>query len=230
MLTKTFRRTVFAALSLAIAPIAFADAPGDDMLKPDEIKTVGVSSNPANDSGMFLGGGLAFGQGRSTEGDSTPGLAYFLKFEPGYQMSRGTWGRMEIGAELLSGTAAFRTPDDGGLGKVTTSVPFGLLLKFGYGYSIGEKMFGLARVGFGPVMGKVEADIDGETYSSDSLSGMAGQIGWLMVIPMNDALDATGGFSWTHMQFDVDEISNVEIDRTIIVNVPAVEVGLRVRL
>lgn len=227
---------VFAAAALtSLAPsLALADAPGDDMLKPDEVDMSRDNvSNPQNKSGMFIGAGLGFGQARSTEGDSSPGLGYLLKVEPGYQMNRGTWGRMEISGELMSGSMAFRT-EDSNLGKVTIPVGFGLLAKIGYGYSLGDKMFGLARVGVGPVMAKVNVDVGNTDYKSDTISGLAAQLGWLMIIPMGDTFDATGGISWTHFELSVDEVENgntkYDVDRTLIVNVPSVDVGIRIRL
>lgn len=213
---------------------ARADAPGDDMLKPDEVDMNQDNvSNPKNKSGMFIGGGLGFGQARSTEEGASPGLGYLLKVEPGFQMGRGTWGRMEISGELMAGNLAFRT-DDSNLGEVKVPVGFGLLAKFGYGYSLGDKMFGVAKVGVGPVLGKVKMDVGSSAYESGAISGLAAQLGWLMIIPMSDSFDATGGISWTHMQFSVDEVkgggTTYEVDRTLLVNMPSVDVGVRLRL
>lgn len=216
---------------LLASPAALADTPGDDMLTPDEIKTTGISSNPDNDSGIFIGAGLGFGQGRSTEEGTSPGTAYFLKFEPGYQANRGTWGRIEFSGEVYSGKASFRSDD---LGKLSAS-SFGLMLHAGYGYSLGTKMFGVVRVGVGPVSAKFSAENKGVKYTADSVSGLATQIGWLMVVPMSGSMDATGGISWTQTQYDVDTVKSGSVEykldnSNVIVNQPAVEVGLRFRL
>lgn len=214
-------------------PAAPATGGSNDMLKPSQVNTVGEEANPANDSGVFLGAGVGFGQARTTEEGNSPGTAYFLKLEPGYQVRRGTWSRLEVSAELYSGQLSFRTKEDQ-LGKITAPVTMGLMLHFGYGYSLGQKAFGLLRLGVGTTMAKIKADVGGEKYESDSLSGVSGQIGWLMVAPMTDSLDVTGGISWTQTQFDVDTIkagsAEFDVDRTVIANVWAAELGLRLRI
>lgn len=204
-----------------------------DMLQPNEIQDKGIEANPANDSGLFVGAGLTFGQARTTEEGASPGLATFLNVEPGFQMRRGSFGRLEFSGQFLFGKSSFRLGD--GEGKVDVPVGFGLIAKAGYGYSLGSKMFGIMKAGLGPLMGKYEQEVDAVgKVESGTISGLAGYLGWTMVAPLTDSLDATGGISWTHMQFDVGDVEDsggteYPVDRTVIVNVPAVDLGLRVR-
>jgi hypothetical protein len=225
----------FGVLSIALAGFAapaFADKPGDDMLTPDEIQETGISANPANDSGFYLGAGLGFGQARTTEEGNSPGVGYMLKLEPGYQFNRGGFGRFEVGASLFTGKGAFRTKDSN-LGKVDVTMPFGLLARVGYGYSMGSKMFGVASLAAGPVMSKIELD-PGIDLASDTESGFAEQLAWTMVMPTGASLDVTGGLSLTHVETDVGKVegggTSTDLDRTVITNLVSVEVGLRVRL
>lgn len=237
MLMKTALPFLIAnCLTGAVASSAFA---AGDMLTPDEVQTTGISTKPTNDSGVFLGGKVLFGQGRSTEDGSTGGMAYFLGVEPGYQASRGSWGRFEVSADLFTGLINFRNPNSTAEkampGKITAQLPFGLMIKGGYGYSLGGDVFGVLKLGAGPVLGKVklEAPDSHGTFTSDSISGLAWQIGWELVAPINKTVDFTGGLSWTQVQLDVTKLKNggtsVAVDRNLIANVPGVDLGLRVR-
>lgn len=205
-----------------------------DQLKPDEIQTTGIEANPANDSGMFLGAGPQFGQARTTEDGASPGTAVFLNADVGYQTRRGSFGRLEFAGQLLSGAATFRPKDGDSESKV--AVGFGLLFKGGIGYSLGQKLFGVARLGLGPVLAKVEAHPEGGgKFTSDTVTGLAGYLGYGIVAPMTDSLDFTAGFSWTHYQLSVDKLKDsdgdsYDFDRTVILNVPALDLGIRFRI
>lgn len=204
------------------------------MLKPDEIQTTGVEANPTANSGPFIGAGPVFGQARTTEEGASPGTAVFLNFEAGYQARRSGFGRLEFSGQLFSGQASFR-PQDGD-GETNVPVGFGLLFKGGIGYSLGQTLYGVMRVGLGPVLAKIEAHPDGGgKFTSDSTTGLAGYLGYGIVAPFTDSLDFTGGFSWTHYQLSVDKLKDsdgnkYDFDRTVILNVPAVDLGIRFRI
>jgi hypothetical protein len=222
-----------------LIPFAFSLVPtvasaAGDMLQPNELQTTGIEANPANDSGMFFGAGLSFGQARTTEEGHSPGLAYFLNLEPGYQVRRGSFNRLEFSAQLLFGKAQYTLGDGGG--KTDVPVGFGLIAKAGYGWSLGDRAFGVAKIGAGPLMAKYEGHPKGagKVESKGAVSGVATYLGWTMVAPIGDSLDATGGVSWTHMQYTMDKVKDsdgAEYDAdNFIVNVPALELGLRLRI
>jgi hypothetical protein len=204
------------------------------MLKPDEIQTTGVEANPANDSGFFVGAGLSLGQARTTEEGASPGVALFGNIEPGYQVRRGSFDRLEFSGQFLVGQEAFRYGDGGG--KAAVNVGFGLIAKAGIGYSLGGKAYGLFKLGAGPLLGKFEGHPEGagKVESDGAITGLAGYLGWTMVAPMTDSLDAVGGVSWTHMQWSMDKVKDSDGNKydsdNFIVNVPALEFGLRLRI
>ena len=202
LFTRHLKSLIF-LMSLATAPAALA---AGDMLTPDEVPHQGISANPSNESGLFLGAGASVGQGRSTESGSSPGLAYFGHVEPGYQFNRGDWGRLEASVDVSAGTAAFRTADDK-LGKVTTTVPLEVMFKGGYGYSLGQHAVGLVEVGVGPALAKWKIEPNGKSLTSDTVTGLAYMIGYKVVVPMSSFLDATVGISWSQMQFDVSNFT-----------------------
>jgi hypothetical protein len=210
-----------------------------DRLTPDEVDKSGISARPTNDSGLYLGAGLAVGQGRTTEGGATPGLAFLGHVEPGYQVNRGEFGRLEFGVDLFAGTLSYRMPDDHPKvqGKVTQPVPFGLLLKAGYGYSLGGPMYGILNAGVGPVVTKYQVTDtpSGITGDSGQVSGLAWEVGWRLVAPMAGPLDFTFGIDWMQIQADVGKLDlssggRYAFDQTSIVNIPSIEAGLRLRL
>lgn len=201
-----------------------------DMLQPSEINTVGETANPTNASGGFLGAGLTFGQARTTEDSVSPGVATLFYVEPGYQVNRGSWNRLEFSGQVFSGRATFGDSD--------VNVGLGLLAKIGMGYSLGDRLMAMFKLGAGPVMATFETEVDTGTStekveSDGTLMGLGLMGAWQMVFPMSSALDMTGGLSWTHMQFNVDDVKSggtkYKIDRQVIANVPAVDLGLRFR-
>lgn len=215
----------------AMAGLSSAFAAGD-MLKPSEVNTQGESANPYNESGGFVGGGLSFGQALSTEGGSA-GVAFFGHFEPGYQFNTGSWSRLELSLDLYSGYANFRNPDAAG-GKVAASVGFGLMPKLGLGYSLGNKLTGAVKLGAGPVMAKLKLKpVSGSLESDGTVAGMAGLLGWEMIMPAGESLDFTGGVSVTHMQFDLDEVEGSggtqKLNRPVNFNIPEARLGVRLR-
>jgi len=198
-----------------------------DSLKPSDLQMTGESSRPSNDNGAFIGGGLAFGSARTTEKGVSPGVAMLFSFEPGYQVNRGSWNRLEFSGQIFAGQAEF--------GKTDINVGLGLLAKLGYGYSLGDKLMAMFRVGAGPVLATFKNRDNAESIESDgTLMGLGLQGAWQLVFPMSDALDLVGGLSWTHMQFNVDDVKGsggekYSLDRQVIANTQTLDLGLRVR-
>jgi hypothetical protein len=229
MIIKRFCKSLAFMTFFAAAPAVYA---AGDTLTPDEVQVTGVSSKPSNDSGIFIGAGATFGQGRTTDPGATPATAYLLQVEPGYQASTGSWSRFELSLELFTGQVGYRLPDDQPLGgKVSYNGLFGGLAKVGYGYSLGNDMVGVLKAGVGPASATIAVSpTDSGKLTSDRLTGLAWTLGWELVAPVTTRLDFTAGVNWTQFQFDVSSIGQVHIDRTFIANMPAADVGLRVRL
>lgn len=204
----------------------------NDMLKPSQVNYEGESSNPANDSGFFVGAGATFGQARTTEDGSSPGTAWFLNVEPGYQVNRGSWNRFEVGAQFLTGGMSVRYPDRSG-GKVDMKVKYGVLARAGWGYSLGSGTMGVLKVGVGPVAADFEGEANGVKSKADDLSGLATQVGYEVVMPINNTLDFNAGFDWNHMEFDVNDVKRngqtEKLDRNVVINIPSLALGVRAR-
>lgn len=208
--------------------------PGDEGYPTKQLPPLQMG-NAGNNNALFLNAGLGFGQARSTEPDSSAGLTFLGNFEVGYQMNRGDWNRFKASLQLFSGQASFRNPSYLS-GKTDIPIKLGVLARLGYGYSIGNKFYGLLKVGVGPVLADFEGNPEGVKIKSEgTMSGLATQIGWLAVMPMAASLDLTGGVTWTHMQFDVGKVkidggAAQDFDRNVLINIPQVELGLRLRI
>jgi hypothetical protein len=190
--------------------------------------------NESGESGLFLGAGLGFGQARTTEGDSSPGAAFGGQFEVGYQMRRGAFNRFEAGLNFFSATNVFRVAKEAG-GKSELPIGLGVVARLGLGHSLGSKFFGVYKLGVGIAQAKYEAEPEGVSVSADGLTGLVGQLVYTVVMPMSDSFDLTGGFVWSHYQFDVDKVKvgGVTQDNPrsrVLLNVPQIELGARIRL
>jgi hypothetical protein len=198
-----------------------------DSMKPSELQMTGESSNPSNDSGAFIGGGLSFGSARTTRDGVSPGVAMLFSFEPGYQINRGSWNRLELSSQIFAGKAEF--------GKSDINVGLGVLAKLGFGYSLGDKLMSVFRIGAGPVMATFKSRENGESVESDgTLMGLGLQGAWQIVFPMNNSLDLVGGIALNHMQFNVDDVkgsngATYKLDQQVIANTQMVDMGLRIR-
>jgi len=192
-----------------------------------------------NNSAVFVGAGLGFGQSRATKSGSTPDVSFKGFFEPGYQRQLSPWSRMELSGEVFFGSTGFRKGGDDGY-KARVPVGFGLLAKAGYGYSLGSSLVGVWKAGIGPVMAKYTADAAGdmEIESKGAVWGTAGYLGFSLGMPVSDSLDFNGGIELTHMAFDLGDLrvksggttETVDSGSTLNLNVWQATLGLRLKI
>ncbi len=225
--------TLLAALSQPV--LAAADkGTKTDMLQPEEVPLTTPNAAPNNQNGFYLGANVGFGQGRTTESSSSPGTALFTRFEPGYQIGLSSWHRIELSGELLTGSTSFRNSSGNFSGKYNFDIQYGFLAKIGYGYSLGTRLYGIAKVGAGAMVGTLSTQANGETVKSDATTGNALFLGWSMIVPVSSAVDLTGGISLTHAQFDVGTLkagqASYQYGRSVLVNNPTIDLGVRLRL
>lgn len=212
MLPKSLK-TIVITISLAAGPICAQDTPPDGGYAAS-------SAYPSNKSGAFFGGTLTFGQSRAV-GESSPGVGWFSGIEAGYVAARNEWNRLETGLELGTGFANFKQKDGGP--QISLPITFYTLAKFGYAYSIGEKTFGVLRLGAGPATAKYPAKglVSG---SAESLTGFKGLVAYDFVFPAGEGLELVAGFNVRFFSFTGDEVDGFQM------NVPALNVAARYRL
>jgi hypothetical protein len=220
---RLFFFTSATILALSLSPAALAQL--DPELAQTKVK---------NDNGMFVGFGARFGQSYSTDG-SNPGMGVLATVEPGFISRRDSWARFELSAEVSGGTMSF-TKDDSADTKVDVTTMPTVIAKAGYGWSLGESVFSVVKVGLGPSMATFEADADGFKYSSDgSLSGLAYLASLDAVFPISSMADLVGGLSVTHYSFDVSKVKlkdgGAKIDapdESLMINMIGAQIGARV--
>jgi hypothetical protein len=214
-----FRKFLIGVVGLSLATSAFAE------LDPEL-----ATANNKNEAGLFLGGGLLLGQTYKT-GGSSPGVAALVLVEPGWTSRRDSWNRFEASLELGAGQLNFRK-DGSSDPKVTMPVKGMMLAKFGYGWSLGDSLFSLVKVGVGPAIAGYEEKADGATTKSDGdLIGLVGMLSYDLVMPMNSWFDITGGVRIMHMAYDLDDVKvdgkKASVDEQVNLNIPAMTVGMR---
>jgi hypothetical protein len=173
-------------------------------------------SLPAFAGSPYVSADLGFGEAFNNGGGS-PGVAYNIKAEGGYIASRDSWSRVEFGLGILMGGTSYRADVDGESLKYTTTLGPGMLLKLGYGYSLGEKMIGLWRVGAGLTSGSTSAE-----GSSESFLGPMIAVGYDLIVQTEGNFDLLAGAEVTHLSYDASAPVNM--------NIPAIRVGIRMRL
>ena len=122
-----------------------------------------------NDAGLYIGGSVRGGQAYRPGGDGSAGGAFGGGAEFGYVMPRDTWDRVEVGVELSLAEYNFDIEDSRAV-KINNSPQ--VLVKFGYGYSLGAHTFGIFRVGAGVARADIEIDgVDQAIGFGDPLGG-----------------------------------------------------------
>ena len=153
----------------------------------------------------FFGANFGVGQSYSSK-PGTPGIAYDMGVEPGYAVSLGSWSRAEAGLELGFGTASYRAKEDTLLGEKLNFTMTSIMPKLGYGYSLGDGLWAVWKVGVGPSQlkytGKDKDSIN--SFSGNILAiGLRGE--FLVVLPAGSAVDFTAGVKVTHISGDLGD-------------------------
>lgn len=191
-----------------------------------------------SESGVYLEPGAAFGQSYTTEGDGSPILSYNLGIDAGYFVQTSSWRRLEAGGELFTGKVGYRTTGTHGI-KANMVIPMGIMAKLGYGYSLGSKLYGLWKVGVGPVGTNFKADDGDNTLSSKStLWGFGGKIALMLLMPVSDKFQVTTGLSFTRLTFDIGDLKaegpyvngTVKYGKAVNLNVLEARLGMRLVL
>lgn len=220
--TKTL---ILLAFSLHV-PAALA---ANDLADPEDEQP--LKTQDRSKSQVFVGAVGSFGQSSVDYDDASSGVSFRVGGEAGLIKPTGSWSRLALSGEAFMGNGTFSAP--GVKGQI--QIGLGALAKFGYGYSLGNNIFGFWTLGLGPALTKVSAkqSVTGATIKSKGTSiGFMGQLGFLAVIPMTDSLDVTGGVDYTKIGVDSGDM---DIDGTTVsgdrynTTLLEAQVGLRLR-
>ena len=162
-----------------------------------------LSSYSLNRPSVVVGAGVGFGQSQGAgglrSGISSQGWVQF-----GFMAPRGSWNRVEGNLWLAKGSLSFKSENDR-----THEVDGELigLARFGYGYSLGDFVFGVLKVGVGPFWANyLRREQDLVLKTSESFIGLVGMLGWEAQFPLGENFELLGGFELQHYQFDVGDL------------------------
>ena len=204
-----------------------------------ELATVGggtAAGSGSNATGLYLQGGANFGQTVSTDPEANGNFGWLTEAGFGFQINKDSWSRLEAGATAFTGHLGFEVSDPTG-GQVDLNLNYGVLATLGYGYSLGHRVFGIARFGVGAVRGTLSANPNDLTVESkEPANGLAARLGWDLILPIAQRLDVVGHIGVDHFQLDFDRLETAEgtavtsVNQRIIANLPQLGLGLRWRL
>ncbi|MGE0172796.1 MAG: hypothetical protein AB7T49_08425 [Oligoflexales bacterium] len=164
----------------------------------------------------YLGFHVNFGEAR-TAGDSKAGLGWLIGVEPGYKVPRTAWDLIDASVELGTGHAQFERNNV----DINLPIHLYLLAKAGYGYAIGEDVFGIVQLGAGTAFAKYTPEKDSEVDAS-TLSGFIGRLGFQVLAPVADGFDVFGALQLNYMSFSGSDVDAFQL------NMPALSVGGRI--
>lgn len=154
----------------------------------------------------FIGANFGVGESFASKPGS-PGVSYDMTIEPGYMVPLGSWARAEASLEAGFGQLGYRAAkSDDNFSEQMTITTLGVMPKLGYGYSLGNDLFGVWKVGVGPQSLKYSGkDQSGDhTFSGNILAvGIRGE--FAVVLPASSGLDFTAGVKVTHLSADLGD-------------------------
>lgn len=168
-----------------------------------------AAADPVDRNHSGFGSTVQLGFGQSFKaGDGSPGLGWLVGIEPHYGFAMGTWHRLETGLELGTGYMSYKRSSPGG--KVTMPVGFYGLAKAGYGYWIGENVFGVLRAGVGPAAVQYKEKLAvGDV--KENASGVIWRVGYEVELPVSDTFKMVGGAHYQGMNVNGDKFDSIYV-------------------
>ncbi len=184
-----------------------------------------------NQPGPFVAVQAQFGLADQVSGSGS-GPAWGLAVDFGYVMKRDTWNRLELGLGLETGGMDFQSND----ADVTMTYMPLVALKAGYGYSLGDHVFGNWRFAVGMASTTIEQSPDTLNAASFDTDGQAivSSLGWDVVLSPDEG-DSELVFGAQFRIYNVNP-DRVRVADTLVdpnpfqVNVPSVYASYRMRL
>lgn len=187
-----------------------------------ESREVPVVTVDNSKGGLFLGINANLGPVYDAEPTSSSGMGYGFGVEPGYAIQNDSWGRFEV--SLLGSYQSFSWK--GGKNTDSTMTPMVFMPRVGYGFGMGNNLYGVLRVGLGMATGQVSNKYNGETFKTDSKSGMAFSTDYDVVYGTT-FVQFTGGLGVTHYKYSFSKLGQADFDSNLNLNHINVHGGVR---
>ncbi len=182
----------------------------DPFKMPDPTPNWQTQKMDSAGKGLYLGTGIGFGQTYSSEDNTSAGLGYHLGLDLGYVKELNSWSRIEIALALYFGAVGYSFDKEP---KSTVDINLlGVMFDFGYAYSLGNGLFGIWKMGLGPVSGDYSQAFDSgiQVDSQNRGTGLAYQLGLYLVGPVMPHLDISGGLQLTQYNLSYSKLKTTK--------------------
>lgn len=202
---------------------------------PKETPPLHQQNEHVNSSALVLGASVGIGQTYVAGPGDRPDVAVLAEGEVALQIAQGLWQRVTPGAKILVGQLKARFDENGGHSQLTIPVKFGAMADLSLGWAIGPNTFWNVTAGLGLAGVGYEVESDGSRIkASETLLSRVGRLGTGAVLGLGRNFDLLGNVNLTHFSFDAESLESggqkISGSRLISVNVPQVEIGLRIRI
>ena len=200
----------------------------DPNYKPPESEPLYEASDKRGEkveipSYLRLGGMYRIGSSKTPGSGSTVTKLYGAQVM--YVSGLSSWSRIEIGVEALKGETGDSDSD--------IIVPYLILGRVGYGYSISKDFYGTFSFGLGTATGQFEGEIAGENVQSDKdMTGLAVDLGYNLGIRVGRFFEFFGGLSYSFIEYSLDSTVGDVLSnkKTIALQIPSGVVGINLYL
>ncbi len=152
-----------------------------------------------------VGIGAGFGFAKERDGAES-GIVAGGYIEPGYTIMLDPWSIGEFSLEVSSGKMDYDGP---GNEAAELSLNYMALAQAGYGYSLGDNLFTIFKVGAGPASADLEFN---GTDADDSSTGIALRLSAGLRMLAAQAIDFGVGIRGTYVTFDFDMPAGASVD------------------
>lgn len=171
-------------------------------------------------SKIYAGFNLGIGQSQSA-GQRGARSAYLLNPKLGYNKVLSTWSLLDVDFSLIGG--------EFGYSKADVRANYGTMLRVGYGYSLGNRLFGVWKVGVGLFNADYTWRENG--YKAKGQMGTLLQGAFEVLFPLSSVVAVTGGAQWNHFLLSISDVKGggqtFAVDRDEHFNVFLADVGIR---
>lgn len=172
--------------------------------------------------GFFLGINGDLGPIYDAEPQSSSGMGYGFNVEPGFVIQNSSWSRYEIGLQVAYHSFNWK----GGKDTDSTLTPLSFMPRFGFGFNLGDNLFGIVRIGFGLATGQATHKTLGTSLKTDSKNGFAFSTDYDVAYG-KDKLQFAGGLGVTHYQYSFSKLGSADFDSRLNLNHINVHGGVR---
>jgi hypothetical protein len=182
-------------------------------------------------SHFFAGIGGGFGQSQASQEGALSQGSGLVRAELGYVLNMRATTRVETTVSYFAGSI--------GHSRARMDMNMGLMIGLGYGYQIGNRLWGVVRAGAGYAL----ADFSGKTKdglqikAKEPVTGPMGHLGYYAISEVGSELSFFGGLQWNYFSMSlidgsiVDEAGGSQpISDNYGISMPGVEVGLRIAI